>query len=106
MPIPGRFRLPDGEIQVAARLRLRADIPRALKRHGPLTAIEIGNLMYWGRTPRNHRLGAKWWVNRSMNLRLEAIAALKRAGKISDGGRLGRRKLYHAKLDGGMNHRK
>ncbi len=96
MPIPGRFWLPSGEIEVATRHGLRAAIPRALRRHGPMTAVEIANYAYWGRTPRNCRLGAKWWANRSMrSATRRAIAELKRAGLVTDGGRLGRRKLYH-----------
>ena len=96
MPAVGHFRVRSCQVEVAVRYGLRADIPRALRRHGPMTAIEIGNLMYWNRTPRNHRMGARWWINRSMKSSTRrAIAALKRAGMVADGGRLGRCKLYH-----------
>ena len=61
-----------------------------------MTAVELANWAYWNRTPRNNRLGAKWWVNRSMrSATRRAIAQLKRAGMVADGGRLNRKKLYH-----------
>jgi hypothetical protein len=97
MPKNARFRLRGGDIEVAVRRGLRSAIPPALRRHGPMTAVEIANYAYWQRTPRNHRLGARWWSNASQqSATRRAIAALKRRGLIVDGGRLGRRKLYHA----------
>jgi hypothetical protein len=96
MPVNGRFRLREFDIEVAPRLGLRCDIPRALRRHGPMTALEIANLMYWGRTPRNCRLGARWWANRSMRSSTRrAIASLVREGVVVSCGRLGRCRLYH-----------
>jgi hypothetical protein len=95
MPANGRFRLPDGVIEVAPRLGLRAAIPRALRRHGPMTAVELANWAYWERTPRNHRLGARWWANASQqSATRRAIARLKRAGECKIVGRRGRRQLY------------
>jgi hypothetical protein len=95
MPANGRFRLPCGVIEVAPRFGLRAAIPRALRRHGPMTAIELANYSYWQRTPQNHRLGARWWANASQqSATRRAIARLKRAGKCKIVGRRGRRLLY------------
>jgi hypothetical protein len=102
MPRKGQFLLSEGVIEVATRYGLRADIPRALRRHGPMTAPELSNYLYWNRTPRNSRLGAKWsanWSQKSATRR--AIAVLLRHGKIVDGGRLGRKKLYQLDQPGG-----
>jgi hypothetical protein len=95
MPANGTFRLPLGAIEVAPRFGLRAAIPRALRRHGPMTAIELANYAYWQRTPRNYRLGARWWANASQqSATRRAIARSKRAGEVKIVGRRGRRLLY------------
>ena len=105
MPVNGRFRLPDGEIEVAPRIGLRAAIPRALRRHGAMTAIELANYAYWQRTPQNHRLGARWWSNASQqSATRRAIARSKRAGEVKIIGRRGRRLLY-ASVEIGGPHR-
>lgn len=97
MPRNGRFHLRGGSIEVATRYGLRLAIRRSLRRHGPMTSIELANACYWGRSPRNVRLGARWWANRSQqSATRRAIGALKRSGEVVDVGRLGRRKLYHA----------
>jgi hypothetical protein len=97
MPANGRFRLPRGAIEVAPRFGLRAAIPRALRRHGPMTALQLSNYLYWNRTPRNHRLGARWWANASQrSATRRAIARSKRAGEVRVIGRRGRRLLYAA----------
>jgi hypothetical protein len=97
MPANARFRLPSGIIEVAPRFGLRAAIPRALKRHGAMTAIELANLLYWNRTPRNHRLGARWWSNLSQrSATRRALARSKRAGDVTITGRMGRYFLYAA----------
>jgi hypothetical protein len=97
MPANGRFRLPRGAIEVAPRFGLRAAIPRALRRHGAMTAVELANWAYWERTPRNHRLGARWWSNASQqSATRRAIARSKRAGEVRVIGRRGRRLLYAA----------
>lgn len=96
MPVKGRFRLRRCVVEVAPRLGLRRDIPRALRRHGPMTALEIANWAYWQRTPNNYRLGALWWANASMcSATRRAIASLVRDGVVTVGGRLGRYRLYH-----------
>jgi hypothetical protein len=95
MPGNARFHLPTGVIEVAPRSGLRAAIPGALRRPGPMTALEIANLLYWERTPNNHRLGARWWANASqLSATRRAIARLKRAGECRMVGRRGRRFLY------------
>jgi Winged helix DNA-binding domain len=95
MPVNGRFRLPRGEIEVATRFGLRAAIPRALRRHGWLTSQQLANLLYWGRSPRNDRLAAKWWANQSQqSATRRAIARLKRDGAVRVAGRRGRWVLY------------
>jgi len=95
MPANARFRLPSGTIEVAPRFGLRAAIPRALRRLGPLTAIELANWLYWQRTPRNHRLGARWWSNSNQqSATRRAIARSKRAGEVKIVGRRRRRFLY------------
>jgi hypothetical protein len=97
MPANALFRLPSGVIMVAPRFGLRAAIPRALKRLGPMTALELANWAYWNRTPRNHRLGARWWSNSNQqSATRRAIARSKRAGEIKIVGRRGRRLLYAA----------
>lgn len=95
MPINARFRLPIGTIEVAPRFGLRAAIPRALRRHGPMTSVELANWAYWDRTPRNHRMGARWWANASQrSATRRAIARLKRDGAIKIAVRRGRRFVY------------
>jgi hypothetical protein len=95
MPANALFRLPSGTIEVAPRFGLRAAIPRALRRYGAMTSVELSNLLYWQRAPRNHRLGAKWWANASQqSATRRAIARLKRAGECKIVGRRGRRNLY------------
>lgn len=95
MPIKARFRLPSGAIEVAPRFGLRAAIPGALRRHGAMTSLQLANWLYWERTPRNHRLSAKWWANSSQqSATRRAIARLKRDGAIRIAGRSGRRFIY------------
>jgi hypothetical protein len=95
MPLNARFRTPKGVIEVAPRFGLRAGIPRALRRHGPMTTLEISNLMFWDRSPTNHRLSVKWWANRSQqSATRRAIARLKRDGRVKIVGRRGRRYIY------------
>jgi hypothetical protein len=95
MPSAARFRLRHATIQVAARFGLRAAIPRALRRHGPMTAVELANYAYWQRTPGNHRLGARWWASASQqSATRRAIARLKRDGAVKIAGRRCRRLLY------------
>lgn len=77
MPAVARFQLPNGAIEVAPLLDLRASIKRGLRRYGPMTAVEIANYAYWGRSPNNFRLGMKWWCNRSQrSATRRALAAL------------------------------
>lgn len=91
MPMNGRFRLPTGEIEVAPALGLRAAIPRALRRHRPMTALQLSNYLYWNRTPRNDRLGARWWANASQqSATRRAIARSRCAGEVKIIGRRGR----------------
>jgi len=95
MPMNARFRLPIGVIEVAPRFGLRAAIPRALRRHGPMTSLEISNLMFWERSPRNVRLSAKWWSNPSqLSSTRRAIARLKQEGAVTIAGRYGHRFVY------------
>lgn len=97
MPVNSRFRLPIGTIEVAARIGLRAAIPRALRRLGPMTSTELANWAYWQRTPRNHRMGARWWANASQkSATRRALAQLKHDGAVNIAGRRGRRLLYAA----------
>lgn len=97
MPANGRFHLPNGAIEVAARTGLRRAIPGALRRHGPMTAIELANWAYWRRAPRDQRMGARWWANESQrSATRRAIARLKRDGAVKIAGRRGRRFVYAA----------
>ncbi|MET4043961.1 hypothetical protein [Bradyrhizobium sp. RT6a] len=60
-----------------------------------MTSIELANWAYWQRTPRNHRMGARWWANASQkSATRRAIARLKRDGAVKIAGRRGRRLLY------------
>src|ERR1700694_1159374 len=102
MPAKSRFRLRTCVIEVAPRLGLRGEIRRGLRRFGPMTALELANLAYWGRSPNNYRLGARWWANRSQkSATRRAIAELRRRGQVV-GHRWGRRTLYFFNHAGGQ----
>jgi hypothetical protein len=90
-----RFHLPIGAIEVAPRFGLRAAVPRALKRYGPMTTLQLANWLYWERSPKNQRLSAKWWANTSQqSATRRAIARLKRDGAVRIAGKRGRRFVY------------
>jgi hypothetical protein len=97
MPANARFRLPIGTIEVAPRFGLRAAIPGALRRLGPMTSLELANYLFWHRTPQNDRMAGRWWANHSQQSSTRrAIARSKRAGDVKIIGRRGQRLLYAA----------
>jgi hypothetical protein len=98
MPTNSRFRLPIGEIEVSPRRGLRAAIPGALRRLGPLTSVQAADWLYWARRPRDHRMAARWRANRSQrSATRRALARLKRDGAVVITGRAVRFFLYAAR---------
>ncbi|WJR74917.1 hypothetical protein [Bradyrhizobium sp. NP1] len=68
-----------------------------------MTSLELANLAYWQRTPRNDRMGARWWANASQrSATRRAIARLKRDGAVKIAGRRDRRLLYEVNKRGSI----
>ena len=94
MPSAARFLTTAGHIEVAALIGLSTAIVRGLRRHHVLTAIELADLSYWGRTPRSS-LGQQWRANVSMrSATRRALARLRRTGQIIVIDRVGRAFVY------------